>query len=33
MDMLKIQTGDKNEILRTVSRKIKDSEVKKYAKL
>ena len=33
MDMLKIETGDKNEILRTVSRKIKDSEIKKYSKL
>lgn len=31
--MLKIETGTGNEILRTVSRKIKNSEIKKYSKL
>jgi hypothetical protein len=31
--MLKIEKGTNNEILRTISKRIKDSEIKKYAKL
>jgi hypothetical protein len=31
--MLKIETGTKNKILRTISQEIKNSEIKKYVKL
>jgi hypothetical protein len=31
--MLKIETGNKNKILRTVSEEIKKSELNKYVKL